>query len=126
LFAGVALTGDIGLIMLRLQSLLVVYTLALTHHPSYTQAYTATVIATLFTIFVTAHGIWCYSRKNPFAGHGRAYNIARMVLELFMILIWIGTASLMLRWKDEDYTQVLNLPPFVQWDICIAFTFIEM
>jgi len=84
------------------------------------------VIATLFTFIVTAHGIWIYTRHNPFAGHGKVYTWTRLGLELFMILIWIGSASLMLRNKGEDYSQVLNLPPFVQWDICIAFTFVEI
>ncbi|MCJ1401801.1 hypothetical protein MMC11_005018 [Xylographa trunciseda] len=84
------------------------------------------VIATLFTFVVTAHGIWVYSRRNPFAGHGKIYTWARLGLELFMVLIWIGSASLMLRPKGEDFNDVLDLPPLVQWDICIAFTFVEI
>ncbi|MCJ1409516.1 hypothetical protein MMC19_003597 [Ptychographa xylographoides] len=84
------------------------------------------VIATLLTFVITGHGIWIYSRKNPFAGHGKVYTYSRLALEILMILIWIGTASLSLRNKGEDFSQVLNLPPFVQWDICIAFTFVEI
>ncbi|MCJ1438919.1 hypothetical protein MMC27_008309 [Xylographa pallens] len=84
------------------------------------------VIATLFTFVVTAHGIWIYSRHNPFAGHGKVYTWARLGLELLMVLMWIGTATLMLRPKGEDFSNILSLPPNVQWDVCIAFTFVEI
>ncbi|MCJ1285443.1 hypothetical protein MMC26_004783 [Xylographa opegraphella] len=84
------------------------------------------VISTLFTFVITAHGIWIYSRHNPFAGHGKVYTWARLGLELLMILMWIGTATLMLRPKGVDHSELLNIPPNVQWDICIAFTFVEI
>ncbi|MCJ1246829.1 hypothetical protein MMC30_004038 [Trapelia coarctata] len=91
-----------------------------------TSAIALGVIATIFTLVVTAHGIWSHIRTNPFASHGKVYTIARIVLELLIILLWIGTASLMLRDKGEDYSLWLDLPPFAQWDVCIAFSFIEI
>ena len=50
---------------------------------------------------MTAHGIWVYSRHNPFAGHGKVYTWVRLGLELLMVLMWIGSATLMLRPKGE-------------------------
>ena len=58
---------------------------------------TIIVITTLFTFVVTGHGIYTHHRNNPFTGHGKAYVFARLGLEVLIILMWIGTAALMIR-----------------------------
>ncbi|MCJ1473559.1 hypothetical protein MMC13_002210 [Lambiella insularis] len=84
------------------------------------------VIATLFTFVIAAHGIWIYSRNNPFAGHGKVYTYGRLVVEFIMVLMWIGSATLMLRPKGQDPFDPFDNPPLVQWDVCTAFTFVEI
>lgn len=67
------------------------------------------VIATLFTLIVAGHGVWIHFRTSPLAGHGKVYAIGRIALEALMILLWIGTAALMLRDKGEVSVSVRGL-----------------
>jgi hypothetical protein len=59
--------------------------------------------------------------------HGRVWQISRIILEVIIVLMWVGTATLMLRPQDIDYTKpLIPTPPYVEWDLGIAFTFVEM
>ena len=111
-----------------------------------------TVISVLFTFALGIHAAWQQKKgNNPFAGHGKAYTIGRLVLEILTFLLWVGSAVLALRphggcdfpkhrgtntangqdtcWKHEKggkpnwkYTS----QPIISWDIAIACSLVEV
>lgn len=102
------------------------------------------VIAVIFTLAVTVHSIWTFHRSNPFTGHGKTFTFVRLGVEVLVILLWIATASLMLRGKGgcrhvqnnngldwcfdkEDDTGIrLTERPLVSWNVAVALAFVEM
>ncbi|MCJ1357371.1 MAG: hypothetical protein MMC33_007367 [Icmadophila ericetorum] len=78
-------------------------------------------IASIFTFAITAHGIYIRYRSNPFSSHGKVYSIARICLEAFMILLWIGAVGTNFGPKGfQQGDSILQFPPTVTWDICAA------
>ena len=85
------------------------------------------VIATIFTLVITGHGVWTHLRSDFVKLHGKVYLIARVLVDFILFLMWIGTATLMLRPRTVDYTVAIPpFPPDVPWAIGIAFSFVEM
>ena len=109
------------------------------------------VVAVLFTLAVAGYSSFAHFRGNdPFKARGTMYTIARLVLEVILFLLWIGSAVLALRphggcdikhrgpsatgedrcWKDpsKEDTQSWKYTnqPLITWDIAIAFSFVEM
>ena len=110
------------------------------------------VVAVLFTFAVAIQTVFQHHRgSNPFAAHGTIYTIVRLVIEIIVFLLWIGSAALALRphsgcdtekgqrgpgpngedwcWGKPgqadphwDYTN----QPLITWAIAIAFSFVEM
>ena len=76
---------------------------------------------------ITVHGVWSHVRTDFIKLHGRAYVVGRMLVDFILLLMWIGTATLMLRPRQVDYSvPIPPFPPDVPWAIGIAFTFVEM
>jgi hypothetical protein len=87
--------------------------------------------------------IWIQHRSNPFSGGSRTHTISRIGAELIGFLLWIATATLMLRpkggclqreqdkgfdvcFKDEKPFKNWTDQPVITWNIAIAFAFVEM
>lgn len=101
------------------------------------ETYTGTVITSVMTFGVTGYGIFLHHRGNPFAGGSKLATLARVFAEIITHLLWVATATLMLRHKggcehrsvDRVYCRH-NIRwvdrPLVTWTVAIAFSFIEM
>lgn len=105
-----------------------------------------TVITSILTFAVTIHTIVSHHRGNPFAEKGRVFKFVRLGVEVLTILLWIASATLMLRHKrgcdprgatdgrdicfngtgDKSHGFAWTNQPLITWDIAIAFSFIEM
>lgn len=128
------------------------------HHDGYRneRADTGIVLASIFTFAVTIHTILSHHRSNPFAGSGKALTFLRLGIEVLTFLLWIASATLLLRhksgcsrreqaeldrnkkpvgpdycWdgfhKDDKRKGILwSNRPSTTWDVAIAFSFIEM
>lgn len=103
------------------------------------------VITSIFTFAVTIYTIIIYHRNNPFAGHGKAFTFARLGVEALVFLLWIASATLMLRPKSgchprnppgnpdacfngnhDSHPKKWADQPLITWDIAIGFSFVEM
>lgn len=107
------------------------------------------VVASIFTFAVTLHTLVTHHlNRNPFFGGSAIRTFILIACETFTFVIWIGTAAAMLRQKggcgynggDRDSANAdvcfTNPPldnyklytdqPTVEWDLGIAFTFVEM
>lgn len=84
------------------------------------------MIASLFSFAVTGHGIYIHYRRNPFSSHGKVYRVARICLEAFIVLLWIGAVGTNFGPKGYDYNNVFDLPPTITWAICAVLGIIEM
>ena len=90
-----------------------------------------------------------HRRSNPFAAHGTIYTILRLVIEIIVFLLWVGSAALALRphggcdpahrspgsaAEDRCYRNPGHYDPswkytnqpLITWDLAIAFSFVEM
>jgi len=115
---------------------------------SYKDIYTklaVAVIATILTFALTIHALVTHHLKsNPFSGGSLTRTTLRLVAEAIVFLLWIATATLMLRPKGgcaergigeglDDCVDKGNKnfhhysdQPLARWDIGIAFDFVEM
>ena len=112
------------------------------------------VISSIFTFALTLHNLITHHLKsNPFSGGSVTRTIIRLTTEALVFLLWIATAVLMLRPKGgcpepdqangsypyHDTKDNLNVcatsettgyewtnQPRTEWNIAIAFDFIEM
>ena len=102
------------------------------------------MIAFLFTTVLAIHTIITHHRSNPFSATGKLYTILRVALEVLTLLLWIGTAGLMLRPKagcekelkyngmdacddgSGNFRAYRNERPNISWDLGIAFSFVEV
>ena len=110
------------------------------------------VVAVLFTFAVAIYTVIQHHRgSNPFAAHGTIYTIVRLVIEIIVFLLWIGSAALALRphggcdtktghrgpslsgedrcWGNPghpDPSWKYTNQPLITWDLAIAFSFVEM
>lgn len=99
---------------------------------------------------MTIHTIVSHHRGNPFADKGRIFTFVRLGVEALTILLWIASATLMLRHKkgcghrgprlgdnrdtcwnsEKDAKDGVGFAwtdqPLITWDIAIAFSFFEM
>jgi hypothetical protein len=48
------------------------------------------------------------------------------VLEFLVFLMWIGSATLLLRPRQLDPANWWKIAPEIPWDVAIAFSFVEM
>ena len=122
------------------------------HRPCISVLTRSPVIAVLFTFAVAIYTVFRHHRgSDPFAARGILYTIVRLVIEIIVFLLWVGSAALALRphggcdpktghrgpnsegqdwcWGNPgklnphwDYTN----QPLITWDIAIAFSFVEM
>ncbi|MCJ1446613.1 MAG: hypothetical protein MMC23_007118 [Stictis urceolatum] len=84
------------------------------------------VVTFFFTLVLSLHALWMYIKKS-YSIHGKMMLIGRQVLEFIVFLMWIGTATLMLRPRGQDFNKpLIPTPPNAAWDIGIAFTFVEI
>lgn len=101
------------------------------------ETYTGTVITSVITFGVTGYGIFLHHRKNPFAGGSKLATLTRVFAEIITALLWVATATLMLRHKGGCEHRSLNGEfcrnnikwvdrPLVTWTVAIAFSFIQM
>lgn len=99
------------------------------------ETYAGTVITSVITFGVTGYGIFLHHRGNPFAGGSKLATIARFFAEIITALLWVATATLMLRHKSgcENRSGEFCRPnkkwvdrPLVSWTVAIAFSFIQM
>lgn len=101
------------------------------------ETYTGTVITSVMTFGVTGYGIFLHHRGNPFAGGSKLATLARVFAEIITHLLWVATATLMLRHKggcerrssDGVFCRSNKRwvdRPLVTWTVAIAFSFIEM
>lgn len=101
------------------------------------ETYTGTVITSVTTFGVTGYGIFLHHRGNPFAGGSKLATLARVIAEIITALLWVATATLMLRHKggcDVKTVDGIYCPdgkkwvdrPLVTWTVAIAFSFVEM
>lgn len=102
------------------------------------------VIATIFTFALTIHALVTHHLKsNPFSGGSRTRTILRLVAEAIVFLLWVATATLMLRpkggcieikdkgldvcqGKGKDNFHPYSDQPLARWDIGVAFDFVEI
>ncbi|MCJ1262333.1 hypothetical protein MMC22_002203 [Lobaria immixta] len=107
------------------------------------------VITSILTFAVTVHTIVSHHRGNPFADKGKIFTFVRLGVEALTILLWIASATLMLRHKkgcdprrvrgdgqntcwngEKDFEDNDGIAwtdqPLITWDIAIAFSFVEM
>ena len=103
------------------------------------------VIAVLFTFAITLHGIIIHHKaSNPFSNSSTARTVVRLILEVLTFLLWIAAATLALRypkncswnaaagkcWAPTNGVTTderdLSDQPVTEWDIAIAFSFVEM
>lgn len=100
---------------------------------------------------MTIHTIVSHHRGNPFADKGKIFTFVRLGVEALTILLWIASATLMLRhkkgcdprgpregdsqdtcWNGEKNAKdgkggfAWTNQPLVTWDIAIAFSFVEI
>ena len=103
----------------------------------------------LFTFAVAIYTLFQHHRgSNPFSAHGTMYTVLRLVIEIIVFLLWIGSAALALRphggcdihhrtsasGEDRCYKNSsgdgpswkYTNQPLITWDIAIAFSFVEM
>ena len=103
-----------------------------------------TVITVILSFVVTLHGIITHHLKtNPFAGVSTARMVMRLVFEVVLFLLWIASATLLLRYPKNCDTQAdgkcfkpvtgittdfkdLGDQPVAPWDAAIALSFAEM
>lgn len=106
-------------------------------HTKCYETYTGTVITSVITFGVTGYGIFLHHRGNPFAGGSKLATLTRVFAEIITALLWVATATLMLRHKGGCEHRTLdgefcrnNIKwvnrPLVTWTVAIAFSFIEM
>ena len=113
------------------------------------------VIASIFTFALTLHNLITHHMKsNPFSGGSATRTIVRLAAEALVFLLWIATAVLMLRPKGgcPEADQTTGYPvhdpkdadgqnvcltsehtgklwtdqPRTEWNIAVAFDFVEM
>lgn len=94
-----------------------------------------TVITSVITFGVAGYGIFLHHRGNPFAGGSKLATIARFFAEIITALLWVATATLMLRHKSGCENRIGEYcphnkkwvdRPLVTWTVAIAFSFIQM
>ena len=99
------------------------------------KTYAGKVITSVITFGVTGYGIFLHHRGNPFAGGSKLATLARVFAEIITALLWVATATLMLRHKAgcEHRDGILCRQgkqwvdrPIVTWTVAIAFSFIQM
>lgn len=100
------------------------------------KTYAGKVITSVITFGVTGYGIFLHHRGNPFAGGSKLATLARILAEIITALLWVATATLMLRHKAGCEQRDLlgycrtNIKwvdrPLVTWTVAIAFSFIQM
>lgn len=101
------------------------------------ETYAGKVITSVITFGVTGYGIFLHHRKNPFAGGSKLATLARFFAEIITALLWVATATLMLRHKGGCEHRVEGSVycrpnkkwvdrPLVTWTVAIAFSFIQM
>lgn len=99
------------------------------------KTYVGKVITSVITFGVTGYGIFLHHRGNPFAGGSKLAILARFFAEIITALLWVATATLMLRHKSGCEHRIgiycrSNKKwvdrPLVTWTVAIAFSFIEM
>lgn len=106
-------------------------------HTKCYETYTGTVITSVITFGVTGYGIFLHQRGNPFAGGSKLATLTRVLAEIITGLLWVATATLMLRHKSGCENKApfseycwRNIRfvdrPLVTWTVAIAFSFIEM
>lgn len=112
------------------------------------------VIASIFTFALTLHNlITQHMKSNPFPGGSATRTIIRLAAEALVFLLWIATAVLMLRPKGgcpevgkvrgypvhipndngfnmcrtgDDSGKLWTDQPRTEWNIAVAFDFVEM
>ena len=113
------------------------------------------VIASIFTFALALHNLGTYHmNSNPFSGGSLKRTMIRLAAEALVFLLWIATAVLMLRHKggcpDENTTDhyPVHIPknddglnvcatsehtgrlwtdqPRTEWNVAVAFDFVEM
>ncbi|MCJ1343853.1 hypothetical protein MMC31_002050 [Peltigera leucophlebia] len=95
------------------------------------------VITSVITFGVTGYGIFLHHRQNPFAGGSKLATLARVFAEIITALLWVATATLMLRHKggcenrsiDGIYCRANKKwvdRPLVTWTVAIAFSFVQI
>ena len=114
------------------------------------------VIASIFTFVLTLHNlITNHMKSNPFSGGSATRTVIRLGAEALVFLLWIATAVLMLRPKggcpeadhrsseypvhipkNDDGLNVCETGPTsghlwsdqprTEWNIAVAFDFVEM
>ena len=99
------------------------------------ETYAGKVITSVITFGVTGYGIFLHHRGNPFAGGSKLATLARFFAEIITALLWVATATLMLRHKGGCENRVAEYcrdgkkwvdRPLVTWTVAIAFSFIQM
>ena len=106
-------------------------------HTKCYETYTCTVITSVITFGVTGYGIFLHHRGNPFAGGSKLATLTRVFAEIITALLWVATATLMLRHKGGCEQRIIGGEfcqngikwvnrPLVTWTVAIAFSFIEM
>lgn len=99
------------------------------------KTYAGKVITSVITFGVTGYGIFLHHRGNPFAGGSKLATLARIFAEIITALLWVATATLMLRHKAGCEHRELEYcrpnkkwvdRPLVTWTVAIAFSFIQM
>lgn len=100
------------------------------------ETYAGKVITSVITFGVTGYRIFLHHRGNPFAGGSKLATLARFFADIITALLWVATATLMLRHKsgcDDRIDSTFCRPnkrwvdrPLVTWTVAIAFSFLEM
>lgn len=101
------------------------------------KTYAGKVITSVITFGVTGYALFLHHRGNPFAGGSKLANLARFFADIITALLWVATATLMLRHKsgcEGGGPNKLCLPhsirwedrPLVTWTVAIAFSFVQM
>lgn len=100
------------------------------------ETYTGIVITSVITFGVTGYGIFLHHRGNPFAGGSKLATLARIFVDIITALLWVATATLMLRHKggcEHRINTVYCRPnkkwvdrPLASWTVAIVFSFIQM
>lgn len=99
------------------------------------KTYAGKVITSVITFGVTGYAIFLHHRGNPFAGGSKLANLARFFADIITALLWVATATLMLRHKSgcegKIGTKCRNKiewvdRPLVTWTVAIAFSFVQM
>ncbi|KAK3171614.1 hypothetical protein OEA41_003698 [Lepraria neglecta] len=117
--------------------------------PNINGALAVGVISAILTFAITLHAIISHHlNRNPFSGGSTMRTILRIAIEIIILLLWVATATLMLRPKNCFYRHVngdgvdtcfanthdaendgghpWTDQPTISWAVGIAFSFVEM